>query len=299
MQVVIDDLLVRRLVATQFPQWQDLPILPVESSGWDNRTFHLGDTMLVRMPSAAEYEAQVEKEHYWLPKLAPLLPLQIPVPLAMGKPANGYPWKWSIYRWIEGESAASNYIANLCEFATDLADFFLAFQSIDPAGGPLPGLHSFYRGGALTTYDAEVKQALAVLKDKIDIKAATEVWESALKTTWRDKLVWVHGDVCAGNLLVQDGRLSAVIDFGQLAIGDPACDLAITWTLFQGANREVFRTKLGLDKGTWARGRGWTLWKALVVAADFTNPKNTESSQCWRIIDEVIADHNHKKVGNF
>lgn len=295
-QPTIDISLAYRLISTQFPQWKDLPIRPVKNSGWDNRTFHLGDEMLVRMPSAAEYEAQVEKEHYWLPKLAPLLPLQIPVPLFMGKPSNDYHWKWSIYRWIEGESAANGYIADLCEFAASLAKFLIAFQSIDSKGGPLPGLHSFYRGGTLTTYDAEVRQALATLKNKIDIKAAAEVWEMALRTTWHGRPVWVHGDVSAGNLLVQDGRLSAVIDFGQLAIGDPACDLAITWTLFQRESRKLFRTTLELDEGTWARGRAWTLWKALLVAAGSTNPNNAESVQCWRIIDEVLADHMIKDV---
>ena len=174
-----------------------------------------------------------------------------------------------------------------------MAEFLIAFQNIDSTGGPLPGLHSFYRGGALTTYDAEVRQALSILNRKIDVKAATEVWETALKTTWQGKSVWVHGDVSAGNLLVQDGHLCAVIDFGQLAIGDPACDLAIAWTLFQKESRKIFRTTLELDEGTWARGRAWTLWKALIVAANFTNPTNTESSQCCRIIDEVIEDHNN------
>lgn len=288
--LAIDTTLVHHLVATQFPLWKDLPICPVACSGWDNRTFHLGHQMLVRMPSAADYEAQVEKEHYWLPKLAPLLPLQIPVPLAMGKPAGGYPWKWSIYRWIEGDSAASGYIANLCEFATDLANFLVAFQRIDSKGGPLPGLHSFYRGGTLTTYDAEFRKALTLLKNKVDVKAATEVWEAALKTAWQEKPVWVHGDISAGNLLVQNGKLSAVIDFGQLAVGDPACDLAITWTLFKGESRKIFRAMLALDEGTWVRGRAWTLWKALVVAAGLTNPNNSESAQCWRIIDEVLNE---------
>jgi aminoglycoside phosphotransferase (APT) family kinase protein len=283
------------LIATQFPQWKDLLIRPVKTSGWDNRIFHLGEEMLVRMPSAAEYEAQVEKEHFWLPKLAPLLPLEVPVPVAMGQRTKDFPWKWSIYRWIEGESAASSHIADFSEFATDLAGFLLAFQNIDSPGGPLPGLHSFYRGGALTIYDSEVKQALAVLSNKVDIKTATEVWETALKTTWHGRFVWVHGDVSAGNLLVKNGRLSAVIDFGQLAIGDPSCDLAIAWTIFQGQSREIFRRTLNLDKDTWARGRAWTLWKALVVAADFTNPNNTESSQCWRIIEEVLADHKLQK----
>jgi aminoglycoside phosphotransferase (APT) family kinase protein len=292
--VVIDVSLVRRLIVSQFPQWKELSIAPVATSGWDNRTFHLGKDMSIRLPSAADYELQVEKEHQWLPQLALGLPLPIPAPLAMGKPEYGYPWKWSIYRWLDGETAASAKIGDLVELAIDLADFLTALQRIDATGGPLPGLHSFFRGGSLSVYDNETRSSIAALKDKIDAASATEVWEAALLTSWKHPPVWVHGDISIGNLLVRDGKLSAVIDFGQLAIGDPACDLAINWTLFHGKSREAFQKMLPLDQGTWARARGWTLWKALVVAAGLTNPNNLESEQCWRIIEDVIADH--KKV---
>jgi aminoglycoside phosphotransferase (APT) family kinase protein len=242
-------------VATQFPQWKDLSIRAVAVGGWDNMTFHLGEHMLVRMPSAVQYTFQVEKEHQWLPILAPLLPLEIPEPLALGEPAEGYPWKWSIYRWLEGKTAASGSIADLCDFAGSLAELLIALERIDATDGPLPGPHNFYRGGTLMTYDSETRQAIAALKGKIDTKTAIEVWEAGLATTWQNPPVWVHGDISAGNLLVQDGRLSAVIDFGQLGIGDPACDLAITWTLFKGESRDIFRTMLSLDADTWARGR--------------------------------------------
>ena len=287
---MIDSELVRRLVATQFPQWKDLPVRAVAHAGWDNRTFHLGEHMLVRMPSAADYALQVEKEHRWLPKLAPLLPLQIPEPLAHGVPGEGYPWGWSIYRWLEGETASTAKIGNLQEFAASLANFLITLQSIDTTDGPAPGLHSFYRGGSLKTYDAETRNAIAALKDKIDTDAATNLWEDALSTSWQGTPVWVHGDISAGNLLVHESRLNAVIDFGQLTVGDPACDLAITWTFFKGESRKVFRSMLPLDADTWARGRAWTLWKALIVAAGLTNPGNAESAECWRIIDDVLAD---------
>jgi aminoglycoside phosphotransferase (APT) family kinase protein len=289
--VLIDASLVRRLIASQFPQWRELSIDPVPTSGWDNRTFHLGKDMSVRLPSAADYELQVEKEHQWLPQLAPGLPLPIPLPMAMGKPEYGYPWKWSIYRWLDGETAASAKIGDLVELAIDLADFLTALQRIDAMGGPPPGLHSFFRGGSLSVYDNETRRSITSLKDKIDAASATEVCEAALSTCWKYPPVWVHGDISAGNLLVQKGKLSAIIDFGQLAIGDPACDLVISWTLFHGKSREAFQKTLPLDKGTWARARGWTLWKALVVAAGLTNPNNSESKQCWRIIEDVIADH--------
>jgi aminoglycoside phosphotransferase (APT) family kinase protein len=289
-RLVIDVPLVRRLVDHQFPQWKRLSILPVAVSGWDNRTFHLGENMLVRLPSAAEYALQVEKEHKWLPKLAPSLPVAIPIPLAMGEPGEGYPWKWSIYRWLEGEPAASAPIADLSNFAVSLAQFLRALQNIDASGGPAPGLHSFYRGGPLSVYDAETRKAIVALTGKIDVDAATEVWKTALATSWNKTPVWVHGDMSEGNLLVKEGRLSGVIDFGQLAVGDPACDLAITWTFFKGKSRQAFRDHILLDEETWARGRAWTLWKALIVAAGFTNPNNAESGKCWRIIDEVLAD---------
>ena len=186
-----------------FQQWADLPIRPVDFGGWDNRTFHLGEQMTVRLPSAAGYALQVEKEQRWLPRLAPLLPLPIPVPLAMGQPGDGYPWHWSVYRWLDGETATIERIADLRQFAIDLAHFLVALHQIDATGGPPPGPHNFYRGGPLTVYDAETRQAIAALDGTIDTDAATEVWEAALKATWHGSPVWVHGDVAAGNLLVK------------------------------------------------------------------------------------------------
>src|SRR5437879_8189183 len=199
-QPVIDATLVHRMVAAQFPQWADLPVRAAAVGGWDNRSFRLGERMIARLPSAADYSVQVEKEHRWLPKLAPLLPLPVPTPLAIGEPARGYPWRWSIYRWIEGDTAAPERIGDLSDFAASLAQFLIALQRIDATDGPRPGPHNFHRGGSLTTYDAETRRAIALLKDKIDTKAATEVWEAALKTTWNRPPVWIHRDVSAGNL---------------------------------------------------------------------------------------------------
>lgn len=292
-KVQIDASLVSRLVTTQFPQWADLPIRPVEHDGWDNRTFHLGEHMTVRLPSAATYSLQVEKEHRWLPRLAPLLPLRIPVPLAMGEPADGYPWRWSVYRWIDGEIAMTERIADLPQFATTLAQFLVALQRADATGGPPPGQHNFFRGGPLTVYDGETRQALKALDGKIDTEAATTVWEAALAATWRGSPVWFHGDVSYGNLLVERGRLSAIIDFGTSGVGDPACDLAIAWTLFAGESREAFRAALPADNATWARGRGWTLWKALIVFAELSGTNALEARKSQRVIDEVLADHKH------
>jgi aminoglycoside phosphotransferase (APT) family kinase protein len=289
MASVIDDALVHRLVTAQFPQWGRLPVQVVDTAGWDNKTFRLGEQMIVRLPRAEAYAAQVEKEHRWLPKLAPLLPIQIPTPLAIGEPAEGYPWRWSIYRWIEGETATPERIGDLTDFAAGLAEFLIALQQIDPMDGPPPGPHNFYRGGPLTSYDAETRQAITLLKGKLDIEAATEIWDMALKATWEHPPVWFHGDVSTGNLLIQEGRLSALIDFGMMGVGDPACDLSIAWTLFKGESRETFRAMLPLDPNTWVRGRAWTLWKALIVAAGLTETNTVEAAQPWSVIDEVLS----------
>ncbi|UVK53750.1 aminoglycoside phosphotransferase family protein [Mesorhizobium sp. AR02] len=289
-KLTIDTALVSRLVAAQFPQWRDLAVRPVEFGGWDNRTFHLGDEMTVRLPSAAAYSLQVAKEHRWLPRLAPLLPLPIPVPLAMGMPAEGYPWHWSVYDWIEGETAKRARIADLSKFAADLAGFLTALKRVDPTGGPAPGQHNFFRGGPLTVYDGEARQAITALGNRIDASAASAVWEAALAATWQGPPVWFHGDVASGNLLVEDGRLSAVIDFGTSGVGDPSCDLAIAWTLFQGESREVFRAGIAVDDAAWARGRGWAQWKALITVAGHTD-NQAEVEKSRHVINEVMADH--------
>jgi aminoglycoside phosphotransferase (APT) family kinase protein len=289
-RVHIDVRLVRCLVTVQFPQWADLPIWPVEHDGWDNRIFRLGDRMTVRLPSGAAYARQVEKEQRWLPRLAPLLPLSIPVPLAMGQPADGYPWHWSIYRWIDGEVAAVDRIADVTQFATTLAQFLAALQRVDATGGPPPGQHNFFRGAPLNVYDGQTRQAIARLAGEIDTDAATAVWEAALGTMWRGQPVWFHGDVSPGNLLVERGRLSAVIDFGSSGVGDPACDLAVAWTLFEGESRGAFRAALPLDDATWARGRAWTLWKASIVLAGLSETNAMESREPRRVLEAILAD---------
>jgi aminoglycoside phosphotransferase (APT) family kinase protein len=286
----IDAGLARELVARQFPQWADLPIRPVEWDGWDNRTFRLGEEMSVRLPSAPSYVAQVEKEHRWLPELAPLLPLPIPVPLAMGSPAEIYPWPWSVYKWIEGQTAAADRINDIRGFAVDIAEFLRALQRINAVDGPPAGKHNFFRGGPLSTYDAETRETVELLRGEIDTAAAIATWEAALAAEWRGSPVWVHGDIAVGNLLVKDGRLSAVIDFGTSAVGDPACDLVLAWTFLAGESREAFRATLRADDATWARARGWALWKGLlIIAHDIrTNPAEAPAR---RVVGDVLAEH--------
>lgn len=286
----IDAALVSRLVAAQFPQWAGLPVRPVEFGGWDNRTFHLGERMTVRLPSAAAYAEQVEKEQRWLPKLAPQLPLPIPAPLAKGEPTDFYPWPWSVYRWLDGETASVERVENMTQFAAELAEFLIALQLADANGGPAPGKHNFFRGGSLTVYDGETRRAIEALDGAIDAGMATEIWETALAATWRGQPVWVHGDVAVGNLLVKIGRLSAVIDFGSSAVGDPACDLYIAWTFLEGESRKAFRAAMPADEATWARGRGWALWKALITYAEH---RDAEPLGPWarRVIGEVTTDY--------
>jgi aminoglycoside phosphotransferase (APT) family kinase protein len=283
--------LVRRLIAAQFPQWAHLAVRPVASPGWDNRTFRLGETMSVRLPSAAHYVAQVEKEHRWLPRLAPLLPLPIPAPLARGEPAEGYPFPWSVHCWIEGEIAASAEISDRDAFARAVAGFLTALQAIDASEGPAAGAHNFWRGGPVATYDGEARAAIAVLQGEIDTALATEIWELALGSRWEALPVWIHGDISSGNLLVRDGRLSAVIDFGTAGVGDPACDLYIAWTFFGDDARAAFRYALPLDEATWQRGRGWTLWKALIMLAQHFRSNAAEAAVWREVIDEVMKDH--------
>lgn len=282
----IDAALVRRLIAQQFPQWADLPVTPVKLDGWDNRTYRLGTELTARLPTHESYTAAVHKEHQWLPVLAPSLPVAIPEAVAKGSPGEGYPYHWAIRRWIDGETASLATVADLDEFARSIAEFILALQGIDAADGPLAGEHSFYRGTPPEYYHDETVEALAVLKGRIDTDLAREVWDAALATSWDRPPVWFHGDIASGNLLVQNGRLSAVIDFGTSAVGDPACDLVIAYTFFTGDSRETFRDAVQQDPGTWSRARAWALWKALItLAAD----RDTEINH--QVIDEILVDH--------
>uniref|UniRef100_UPI0031580533 aminoglycoside phosphotransferase family protein n=1 Tax=Micromonospora sp. S4605 TaxID=1420897 RepID=UPI0031580533 len=283
----IDVGLVRRLVAAQFPRWADLPVRPVAVGGWDNRTFHLGDRMTVRLPCGAGYALQVAKEQRWLPVLAPRLPLTVPTPLAAGEPGAGYPHPWSVYRWIDGDTARPERIADLTEFATTLAGFLAALRRVDPVGGPAAGRHSAWRGAPLRTYDAETRRAIDALGDRIPRDAVTAIWTAALATTWDRPPVWFHGDIAFGNLLVREGRLAAVIDFGCCGVGDPACDTVIAWTLLDGPSRAAFREALGVDDATWARGRGWALWKALITLDDADPARATEARHT---LDQVLAE---------
>lgn len=288
---IIDEHLARRLVNSQFPEWADLAITPVMAGGVDNRTFRLDNELTVRLPSGDGYALQVDKEQRWLPVLAPQLPLPIPAPVAKGVADQGYPYSWSVYRWIAGETATRDTIGDLGEFAVSLAGFLGALQRVDATDGPAAGRHSFYRGGPLTTYADETYRSLDALGAEVPRDAALAVWNDATAATWQGEPVWFHGDVAAGNLLVRDGRLAAVIDFGTSGVGDPACDVVIAWTLLSGKSRDAFRRALGVDPTTWARGRGWALWKALITLVGHLDRDPGAAVMSRRVIEQVLADH--------
>jgi aminoglycoside phosphotransferase (APT) family kinase protein len=292
-EVDTDLSLVGRLLAAQFPQWAGLSIERVEPAGTDNTIYRLGKEMAVRLPRREQNAERLEKERRWLPTLAPLLPLVIPVPLAIGEPADGYPFTWSIYPWLEGETATLERIVDLAQAASDLAQFVAALQQTDSTGGPSPGEHNFFRGVPLARRDAPTRAAIVSLRGAIDVGVVTAAWESALRSPeWEHPPVWIHGDLDSRNLLVEEGRLSAVIDWGGVGVGDPACDVMVAWKVLTADTRDIFRSALSLDESTWARARGWALSQSLVALSSYTletNPVLVLEAQRW--MAEVLADH--------
>jgi aminoglycoside phosphotransferase (APT) family kinase protein len=290
--------LVGCLLSEQFPQWAQLDVRPVSLDGWDNTTFRLGEDMSVRLPSHEKYVPQIDKEHRWLPVLAAQLPVPIPRPIAKGEPGCGFPRPWSIYGWLEGEPAAVVGVTDYDRLAEDLAYFLAALQRADRDHGPPPGPHSFNRGGPVSAWDEQTRATIEQLADEIDAAGAVEVWDAALAAEWNGPDVWVHGDVTGSNLLIRGDRLYGVIDFGCAAVGDPACDLTAAWTTFEGTSRERFMAAVPpLDQGTWARARGWALWKALIdiPGRPLDDPGRTGARFGWRwdapgVIAHVIAD---------
>ncbi len=282
---LVDAALVRRLLNRQAPQWSGLPVRQVLPGGWDNRTFRLGDALCVRLPSAERYAAQAGKEHRWLPVLAPQLSVEIPQSLMLGEPDEDFPWPWSVRRWIAG--APPDAATAPHGLAESLAAFLSGLQGISTMGGPVAGTHSFFRGGDLGVYQDETLGALTALQGRLDTEHARRIWDRACASRWQEEPVWVHGDIAPDNLLVQDGELTAVIDFGCMAIGDPACDYAIAWTYFDADSRAEFRARLGADGNTWARARGWALWKALITVASLEGNASA-AERSWRTIDAIL-----------
>jgi aminoglycoside phosphotransferase (APT) family kinase protein len=286
----IDEALVRRLLTAQFPHWAELPVRPVAEPGWDNMTYRLGDDMSVRLPRFERWVGQVEREQTWLPRLAPHLPVAVPEPLAQGEPGDGYPFPWSVYRWLEGETATPGAVG-----AHDLAAFLAALRGIDATGGPPPQWSNGFRGVAPA--DARdsaivawrVREKIAALDRRADTAALTAIWQAGLDAPrWDGAGVWVHGDPAPTNLLARRGRLVAVIDFGTLAVGDPAVDMIAAWSVFDADGRGTFREALAVDDATWARGRVWGMAATLPDGEELSDPRRAAAAQ--RRIDELISD---------
>jgi aminoglycoside phosphotransferase (APT) family kinase protein len=284
---VIDVAVARTLIDTQFPEWSSLPLRQALPGGWDNRTFRLGEQLAVRIPSSADYAMQPEKEYRWLPTLAPKLSVEIPLPVALGVASELVPWQWTVCKWLPGTHASPLKGAALHRLASRVATFLRELQAIDVSSGPVAGAHSFFRGAHPSVYDTQARNAIFALADRLNVEKALRLWETGIATSWHRSAVWVHGDVSAGNLLVRADELSAVIDFGCLAIGDPACDLAIAWTLLDAPSRKIFRREVAIDDATWERGRAWALWKAAIVAAGNIQTNALEAASAWDALRAV------------
>ena len=288
-EVIADQALVRRLIADQFPDWQHLPITPIPYSGTDNAILRLGEDMVVRLPRIHWAVSQVHRDHAWLPVLAPQLPVRVPTPLRIGAPGLGYPWHWAIHEWLPGENAIDALVRDVEEAALDLAAIVAALRRVDPTARA-PAL-SGGRGGPLADRDAEVRAAIASLEGEIDTAGVTAAWQDALAAPqWQGDPVCLHADISPGNLLVNDGRLTALIDFGMLTAGDPATDLMVAWNYLTADTRPIFRQALSVDDATWTRGRGCALSVALIALPYYlhTNPQIVATSR--RTIREVLAD---------
>jgi len=288
-EVPVDDIVVRRLLGEQFPKWATLPLERVATPGSDHVLYRLGRDHVVRLPRKEGVDSQIDKERTWLPRLAPLVSCALPAPVAKGKPSRMYPFSWSVYTWLDGEIPAEGITAP--ELAQDLARFVTTLQSLDFPGGPAPGSENFGRGEPLARRDAATRTAIAQLAGVLDVRAVTAAWEHALGVpAWEGRSVWLHGDLTTENILVSDGRLAAVLDFGCLGVGDPACDLMVAWSLMTAEDRMVFRAEVGVDEETWARGRGWALSTALIALPyyDQTHPPRAANAR-YRIA-EVLRD---------
>lgn len=281
----IDEVLVEQLIAKQFPHLANLPLKPVPSIGTDNALYRLGKDMVVRLPRIDWAVENVDKEFTWIPKIAPFLPISIPTPIAKGSPTKEYSFPWSIYTWIEGSNPVVGHVPE--SLAQDLITFIQALHKIDLPDGPLCN-----RGVPLEDRDDETKKAIKDLEGMIDTKAVTAIWEKSLRAPkWSKPPVWIHGDLSPGNLLIKDGRLSGVIDFGNLGIGDPACDLIIAWNLLPAHMREGFRSGMEVDEATWERGRGWALSIALIQLPYYKDTNPALANNARHVIHELIQEH--------
>jgi aminoglycoside phosphotransferase (APT) family kinase protein len=287
-EVATDAALVSRLVAARFPDWAGLPVEPVESIGTDNAMYRLGEALSVRMPRIHWAVAPLEREFEWLPRLAPQLPFATPVPVALGAPGDGYPWPWTVCRWLDGTHPVAGDTAGADRLASDLARFVRAMRALDPAGAPRTAWPR-----PLHEEDGFIRTTLAALADALapDFDRIVGIWEDALAAPrWSGPLTWIHGDLSPGNLLMRAGRLTGVLDFGAMGVGDPASDLRVAWNLLPPAARSRFRGELGADAAEWRRARGWALLQALAQLSYFEARNPPLVANARHVIAELVAE---------
>jgi aminoglycoside phosphotransferase (APT) family kinase protein len=262
--VVVDEALVRRLLAEQHPGLASLPLTdPV--IGWDNVMYRLGTELAVRLPRRLVSAPLIEREQRWLPELAPVLPLPIPAPLHVGRPGAGYPWSWSVCSWLPGAPAATSPPRDAHAAAAALGAFMGALHLGAPADAPV----NPFRGVPLEARDDAMRARVTQLAAELDADSVLALWSEVLAVpAWTGPRVWLHGDLHPANVLVHDGEISAVIDFGDITSGDPATDLSVAWMMFGPGPRVTLRAAAGdVDDDTWARARGWALALAVAILA--------------------------------
>ena len=282
----IDTEAVRRLLAAQFPRLAGLPVSEVRSTGTVNAIFRLGGQLCVRLPRLPGYAGGIDREWHCLPRLAPHLPLRIPEPVAIGHPEPWYPFRWAIYRWIGGRPYADELAGDERQAARDLAGFVAALRRVDGIAGASPAGRK-----PLREADAMTRAAIGSAAQVIDCDAAIAAWERALTApAWDGTPVWIHSDLLRPNLLVERGRLHAVIDFGGAGMGDPAADVIAAWSVFGAAGRAVFRAALAVDDGTWERARGFALHQAALIIPYYARTNPEFAGLARRTIGEILAD---------
>lgn len=284
-EVEVTEALVRALLADQHPDLADRPITPL-ASGWDNALFHVGDDLIARLPRRELAVPLVAHEHRWLPELAPRLPLPIPVPVRIGRPGAGYPWPWSVVAHRPGDSALRTPPDDPAEAARVLGGFISAMARPAPADAP----HNPFRGIPLADRDDRTRAWIDQLSGLIDAPSVAACWAAHVALPrWTGPPIWLHGDLHPNNLIVDRGRIAAVIDFGDLTAGDPATDLGVAWTLLPAEVRPLLREALDVDDDTWGRGRGWALSLGLAYLAHSAD--DPDFGRCGlATIDAVLAD---------
>ncbi|MDI2130690.1 aminoglycoside phosphotransferase family protein [Yinghuangia seranimata] len=292
-EVPVDEALVRALLEAQRPEWSGLPLAPA-GAGTDNTMYRLGDDLLVRLPRTAGNAGAVRKEQTWLPRLAPHLPRRIPEPVHAGTPAEAFPLAWSVYRWIDGAEPGPDTVADWAAFGADLAAFVTDLHGVDLMGATRADDLSWYRGGTLGPCDAWVSRDFdacrAVAGADLDVDTLERLWRAALALPEpAGPHGWLHGDLKPTNLLVRDGGLHAVIDFGGLSVGFPDAEHATVWDLPPQARR-AYWDALGLDEATWTRARAWAIAVAVSGLAYYRDTFPAFAAECRARLDAVLAD---------